>query len=67
VATFDPKKFIVDEWGLFNPPGIPQDYEQRSDELNFLDDAAEEGFGFNPDDFEDFGFGDGVTPPKDTT
>lgn len=38
VAGFDPKKYIVDEWGLFNPPGISQDYEQRSDELDFLDE-----------------------------
>lgn len=46
VASFNPKHFIVDEWGLFNPPGIPQDYEQRDDELNFLDE-----------DDEDFDFG----------
>jgi hypothetical protein len=65
VASFDPKKFIVDDWGLFNPPGIPQDYVQRSDELNFLDEEDGEGFGFNPDDFEDFGSGDGDTPPED--
>ena len=38
VADFNPKHFIVDEWGLFNPPGIAQDYEQRDDELNFLDE-----------------------------
>lgn len=42
VATFNPKHFIVDEWGLFNPPGIPQDYEQRDDELNFLDEDDDE-------------------------
>ncbi|KIC64115.1 hypothetical protein [Chryseobacterium taiwanense] len=38
VAGFNPKHFIVDDWGLFNPPGIPQDYIQRDDELNFLDE-----------------------------
>lgn len=38
VANFNPKHFITDNWGLFNPPGISHDYEQRSDELNFLDD-----------------------------
>lgn len=38
VANFNPKHFITDEWGLFNPPGIGPDYEQRSDELNFLDE-----------------------------
>ena len=42
VATFNPKHFIVDEWGLFNPPGIPQDYEQRDDELNFLDEDEDD-------------------------
>lgn len=49
VATFNPKHYIVDEWGLFNPPGIPQDYEQRDDELNFLDEDDDL-------DFNDFGF-----------
>lgn len=38
VDSFNQKHFITDSWGLFNPPGIPPDYEQRSDELNFLDD-----------------------------
>lgn len=41
VAGFNPKHFITDEWGLFNPPGIPQDYEQRDDELDFLDEDDE--------------------------
>lgn len=38
VANFNPKHFITDNWGLFNPPGISHDYEQRDDELNFLDE-----------------------------
>lgn len=38
VSTFNPKHFITDDWGLFNPPGISPDYEQRSDELDFLDE-----------------------------
>lgn len=38
VASFNPKHFITDSWGLFNPPNISHDYEQRSDELNFLDE-----------------------------
>lgn len=38
VASFNPKHFITDNWGLFNPPGISHDYEQRDDELNFLDE-----------------------------
>lgn len=38
VANFNPKHFITDNWGLFNPPGISPDYVQRDDELNFLDE-----------------------------
>lgn len=38
VSGFNPKHFITDNWGLFNPSGIGPDYEQRSDELNFLDE-----------------------------
>lgn len=38
VASFDQRKFIVDTWGLFNPPGIGPDYEQSDDELDFLDE-----------------------------
>lgn len=38
VASFDQKKYIVDSWGLFNPPGIGPDYEQSDDELDFLDE-----------------------------
>ncbi|SEH75790.1 hypothetical protein SAMN02927937_01241 [Paenimyroides aquimaris] len=41
VAGFNSKHFITDNWGLFNPPGIAPDYEQRSDELNFLDEDDE--------------------------
>ncbi|WP_304343349.1 hypothetical protein [Chryseobacterium koreense] len=55
VASFDPKKFIVDEWGLFNPPGIPQDYVQSDAELNFLDEDGDGlDFGFDPGDFEGY-------------
>lgn len=42
VAGFNQKHFVTDTWGLFNPPGISPDYEQRSDELNFLDEEDEE-------------------------
>lgn len=38
ISTFNPKHYIVDNWGLFNPPGILPDYIQRDDELDFLDD-----------------------------
>jgi hypothetical protein len=42
VAGFNPKHYIVDEWGLFNPPGISPDYVQRDDELDFLDEDDED-------------------------
>ena len=38
VAGFNNRHFITDSWGLFNPPGVSFDYEQRTDELNFLDE-----------------------------
>lgn len=41
VEGFNPKHFIVDDWGLFNPPGISREYIQRDDELNFLYDDDE--------------------------
>lgn len=41
VAGFNLKHYIVDDWGLFNPPGISPDYIQRDDELNFLDEDDE--------------------------
>ena len=44
VAGFNPQHYITDEWGLFNPPGIMPGYEQRSDELNFLDEEDEFDF-----------------------
>jgi superfamily I DNA and RNA helicase len=42
VASFNQKHFIVDKWGLFNPPGISVDYVQLDDELNFLDEDDED-------------------------
>ncbi|MDR2235155.1 MAG: hypothetical protein LBE92_03445 [Chryseobacterium sp.] len=42
VVAFNPKHYIVDNWGLFNPPGISPDHIQRDDELNFLDEDDDE-------------------------
>lgn len=44
VASFNPVHFIVDDWEILNPPGIPQDYIQRDDELNFLDEDEDDEF-----------------------
>lgn len=42
IAAFNPNHYIVDNWGLFNPPGISPDHIQRDDELDFLDEDDEE-------------------------
>ncbi|WP_353145283.1 hypothetical protein [Chryseobacterium sp.] len=42
IATFNPKHYIVDNWGLFNPPGISPDHIQQDDELDFLDEEDED-------------------------
>lgn len=40
VKTFDPWNYIIDRWGLFNPPGVNYDDHDPDDDLPF-----------NPDDF----------------
>lgn len=40
VASFDPDNYIIDRWGLFNPPGVDYDDHDPDDDLPF-----------NPDDF----------------
>lgn len=42
IATFNPKHYIVDNWGLFNPPEISPDHIQQDDELDFLNDENED-------------------------
>lgn len=42
VSKFNPNYFIVDDWGLFNPPGISKDYTQSDEELDFLDEDDED-------------------------
>ncbi|MFD1163603.1 hypothetical protein [Hwangdonia seohaensis] len=42
VKTFDCWNYIIDRWGLFNPPGINYDDKDPDDDLPF-----------NPDDFEE--------------
>ena len=38
ISSFNPKHYIVDNWGLFNPQGISPDYIQSDNELDFLDE-----------------------------
>lgn len=40
VKTFDPWNYIIDRWGLFNPPGVNYDDKDPDDDIPF-----------NPDDF----------------
>jgi len=40
VKTFDPWNYIIDRWGLFNPPGVDYDTHDPDDDIPF-----------NPDDF----------------
>ncbi len=35
VKTFDPWNYIIDRWGLFNPPGINYDDSDPDDDLPF--------------------------------
>lgn len=64
VATFDREDYIIDRWGLFNPPGVNYDDHDPDDDIPF--DAAsyleEMGFGFDEDEEDDEFFGD---PSKD--
>ena len=40
VKTFDPFNYIIDRWGLFNPPGV-----------NYDDHDPDDDIPFNPDDY----------------
>lgn len=33
IATFDPWNYVIDRWGLFNPPGIDADTPDPDDDL----------------------------------
>lgn len=56
VASFDIEEYLVDDWGLFNPPGIEPDrefYEEDLDDDLDLDDFLSD-FDFDDDDDDDF-------------
>ncbi|MGY5847083.1 hypothetical protein ACW6QP_06655 [Salegentibacter sp. HM20] len=50
VKGFDQWDYIVDRWGLFNPPGINYDDEDPDEDIPF------DGFIFEDDEEEDFDF-----------
>ncbi len=35
VKTFDPWDYIIDRWGLFNPPGVNYDDHDPEDDIPF--------------------------------
>lgn len=55
VKTFDPWDYIIDRWGLFNPPGVNYDDHDPDDDIPLdLSDLPEEFFGSFEDDDENF-------------
>ena len=52
VASFDPWDYIIDKWGLFNPPGVSAHDHDPNDDIPF-----------NPEDY--FKSGDFVDPDDD--
>ena len=44
VATFDPWNYIIDRWGLFNPPGVSAHDKDPDDDIPFNPDDFLEGF-----------------------
>ncbi|PNQ73374.1 hypothetical protein C1T31_07610 [Hanstruepera neustonica] len=38
VKTFDPWNYIIDRWGLFNPPGVNYDDPNPDDDIHFNGD-----------------------------
>lgn len=53
VKTFDPWNYIIDRWGLFNPPGVSYDDIDPDDDIPFENPFDD----FDEDDLDDL-FGD---------
>lgn len=51
VNTFDPWNYVIDRWGLFNPPGVHYDDHDPDDDLPFDDD--DDMFDDDDDDDDD--------------
>lgn len=51
VAKFDPWDYIIDRWGLFNPPGVTAHDKDPDDDVPF--DPNEFFEGLNPDEPEE--------------
>jgi len=56
VNTFDPWNYVIDRWGLFNPPGVHYDDHDPDDDLPFGDDNDtfdDEMFDEDDDNFDE--------------
>jgi hypothetical protein len=53
VMTFDPWNFIIDRWGLFNPPGINYDDHDPDDDIPFDPSELPDEFFMDFDEDED--------------
>ena len=53
VATFDPWNYIIDRWGLFNPPGISVHDKDPGDEIPFNPKEFLDGIDLEDDDFDE--------------
>lgn len=50
VASFDKTKYYIDEWGLFNPPGVELPDDARIAHDNYDPDRASDFFDFDMDE-----------------
>tara|TARA_R110001606_G_scaffold398008_1_gene576021 strand:- start:2018 stop:2590 length:573 start_codon:yes stop_codon:yes gene_type:complete len=58
VQTFDESNYVIDRWGLFNPPGINYDDFDIDDELPYDDPFDDEDYDPPGNDFDDFDIND---------
>lgn len=42
VKTFDPWDYVIDRWGLFNPPGVSYDDKDPDEDIPFTDPFGED-------------------------
>lgn len=50
VGSFDPWNYIIDRWGLFNPPGVTAHDKDPDDDIPF---NPQDFLDYNPDDLDD--------------
>lgn len=58
VKTFDVDDYIIDRWGLFNPPGVAYDDHEPDDDFPFNPDTFFESFEDDDEDWDDTEFED---------